>query len=396
VESIDKVYSYVTTPYIFYCEEGWEFIESGFIEKSMKIFNENPGEKLFTVWLNSHDDTNKHPIEYDEKGMLILKKKFTYIENGHPFIWGGITFNPGLRRADVCFLHHPYMSRCTPTRTKERVHLGEYSVNKKYRESGYYSAILELPSGHVRRIGHVTEKCVHTLYISSYFTLPNKHTSSMDTLWRFFHSMRSKPVLFFCDAETHDLVKTFGIDMPNVSFSLCEFKDLPILQKFPKPFWNKHAKLDTDLAMLRANKKECLRLAKENKPDYTWYIWIDVLCIETDNPHISEFGERHTFSPGVYIQALKEIPTEREVFKHEERLVSGTIVLAHKDYVDRYAQCYDKMALAYEGIHFPPTSDTSILLSLTKKESCIHPVHYESPRKKYGILNRRAFFLQTI
>jgi hypothetical protein len=37
IQSIDKAYSYVKTKYIFHCEEDWEFLQTGFIEKSLKI-----------------------------------------------------------------------------------------------------------------------------------------------------------------------------------------------------------------------------------------------------------------------------------------------------------------------------------------------------------------------
>ena len=361
----------------------------------MKVLNENSDEKLFTVSLRGHKDTDKHPIERTETGLLILKKKFTYIENGHPYIWGGTRFDPGLRKTDICFLHHPYMVRCTPTRTKDKVHLGEYSVNKKYRETGNYSAILELPSGHVRRIGHDVGKTKpSTLYVSSYYI----SKGSQEELRSFFNSMRSKPMFFLCDKQTFEFIQALGIELSNVVFGLSEFTDLPILDKFPRPFWNKHARLNPELAMLRANKKECLRLAKHHRPNYTWYIWMDVLCLPKEDPNVSEFGERHTFSPGVYIQALKEIPKDREVFTHEERYVSATIVLAHKDYVDRLSQSYDKMALAYDSVNVSPTSDTSILITLSKKENWIHPVDYEStkPNRKYGSVNMRNFFLQTL
>lgn len=64
-ESIDKVYSYVRTKYIFHCEEDWVFLKPEFIEKSMKVFQENPSEKIYTVWLRPHSSTSGHPIIMD-------------------------------------------------------------------------------------------------------------------------------------------------------------------------------------------------------------------------------------------------------------------------------------------------------------------------------------------
>ena len=65
VNSIDIAYRYITTKYVFHCEEDWEFLEYNFIINSMKILEHDP--KIFTVWLRPHDDTSNHPIIYDTK-----------------------------------------------------------------------------------------------------------------------------------------------------------------------------------------------------------------------------------------------------------------------------------------------------------------------------------------
>jgi hypothetical protein len=66
IESIDKVYSYVRTKWIFHCEEDWCFLKPNFIEKSLAVFNENPNEKIYTVWLRPHSCTSGHPIIKDD------------------------------------------------------------------------------------------------------------------------------------------------------------------------------------------------------------------------------------------------------------------------------------------------------------------------------------------
>lgn len=153
VQSIDKVYSYVTTPYIFHCEEDWEFIREGFIEKSLRVLSSD--EKIFTVWLRPHNDTSGHPIIFDNenKGYYLMKKDFSYMDKGTKYTWGGITFNPGLRKTNVCMAYHPYTTTCEPIILNCKKYIGEYSVNKKYSEDGYYSCILDHPEGHVRHIG---------------------------------------------------------------------------------------------------------------------------------------------------------------------------------------------------------------------------------------------------
>lgn len=156
IKSIDKMYSYVTTPWIFHCEEDWEFLQPGFIEKSMKVFNNDPDDRIFTVWLRAHNDTCRHPIEYDSlnRGYYEMSRyyAFTCWIDG-PIIWGGLTFNPGLRRTSTCMKYHPYDEKCGKLTRWGQSHPCEYTVNEKYRLDGYYSCILDDPNGHVRHLG---------------------------------------------------------------------------------------------------------------------------------------------------------------------------------------------------------------------------------------------------
>ena len=155
VQSIDKVYSYVRSKYIFHCEEDWVFLKPGFIEKSMKIFNDNPAQKIYTVWLRPHNSTSGHPIIQDtfNRGYYMMKPDFSYIDKGIKYTWGGITFNPGLRKTEDCLLHHPYSLSCDKMIAHGKEYVGEYTINKKYVDSGYFAYILDDPSGHVDHIG---------------------------------------------------------------------------------------------------------------------------------------------------------------------------------------------------------------------------------------------------
>ena len=155
VESIDKVYSYVRTKWIFHCEEDWVFLKPGFIEKSMKVFNDNPSEKIYTVWLRPHNSTSGHPIIHDNlnRGYYMMKPDFSYVSDGITYTWGGITFNPGLRKTTDCLLHHPYSLTCDKMIAHGKEYVGEYIINKKYVDSGYFAYILDDPNGHVDHIG---------------------------------------------------------------------------------------------------------------------------------------------------------------------------------------------------------------------------------------------------
>jgi hypothetical protein len=149
LKSIDIAYNQVKTDYIFHCEEDWEFIEYGFIEESFKILKED--EKIFTVWLRPYNCTSGHPIvSMDNLTYNIMKKDFSYYDKGVKYTWYGITFNPGLRRTDVCMKYHPYSN----IKKYESSDMGgEYSVNVAYGQDGFYSAITKKTSGYVKHIG---------------------------------------------------------------------------------------------------------------------------------------------------------------------------------------------------------------------------------------------------
>jgi hypothetical protein len=157
IRSIDKLYSYVRTKYVFHCEEDWEFLQPSFIEKSKEIFDKNPDEKIFTVWLRSHNDTSLHPIIKDNKGLgyYLMDPNFSYQFNGKKYTWCGVTFNPGLRKTMDIYLFHPFIYRCNLIEKNGKIvpSEGEYTINSIYRDCNYKSYILSDPRGHVRHIG---------------------------------------------------------------------------------------------------------------------------------------------------------------------------------------------------------------------------------------------------
>jgi hypothetical protein len=71
--SIDKAYEQVTQPYIFHLEDDWQFIESGFLEKSFEILEQDAS--VHSVMVRN----DQHPIDYS-------------------IGWGQLQFQPGTRR----------------------------------------------------------------------------------------------------------------------------------------------------------------------------------------------------------------------------------------------------------------------------------------------------------
>ena len=132
VKAIDKAYARVKTPYIFHCEEDWFFYEGGFIEKSLAILEKYPN--ILQVWIREHDDTNGHPV--------VKLPQFDCETMQNPWgIWGGFSWNPGLRRlSDYKALGQPYS------------HFGqEHLVSKAYSDMGFHAAIT--PKGFVYHTG---------------------------------------------------------------------------------------------------------------------------------------------------------------------------------------------------------------------------------------------------
>lgn len=150
IASIDKVYAMVKTKWIFHCEEDWHFLDYGFIEKSMKILKEDTTDKIYTVWLRPHNDTNGHPVIRDALGRGFYEMARTY-ETVGGYVWRGITLNPGLRKTAMCMKFHPYMKNCKIL--MDYIKINEYSLNEIYGKDGYYSVILDKESGHVTHIG---------------------------------------------------------------------------------------------------------------------------------------------------------------------------------------------------------------------------------------------------
>lgn len=138
--SIDHAYSLVKTPFIFHCEEDWEFHGSGFIEQSKEILSVDP--KMMQVWIRDHDDSGHkvHPEVIKTKdGLSYFKMTIAG--------WGGFSWNPGLRRSEDWKTLGGYV----PFRT-------ERGVSDSYKEQGFYAS--HTYDGYCRHIGwhrHVSD-----------------------------------------------------------------------------------------------------------------------------------------------------------------------------------------------------------------------------------------------
>jgi len=152
IAAIDRAYALVDTPYIFHCEEDWEFYEKGFIELSMAILETN--QQVIMVWLRAHDDTMGHPL--DENFLGVAKTsygdevKYRIMTLDYDGRWHGFSFNPGLRRLADYTNHFP---EGFAQMRFNNSNADEAAIGDLYKSLGYYAAILDLPNGFVRHTG---------------------------------------------------------------------------------------------------------------------------------------------------------------------------------------------------------------------------------------------------
>lgn len=154
--SIDKAYSKVKTPYIFHCEEDWEFYRGGFIEDSLKVLESQP--KVLQVWIRPKSDHHVSTIEKktfllpgDVTVRRVLPTTFVSYRQGKPSLkvedYMGFSWNPGLRR-----LSDYQMSPINSSYSSFEL---EHEIDATYRDNGYMVVSLSKDDddGYVKHIG---------------------------------------------------------------------------------------------------------------------------------------------------------------------------------------------------------------------------------------------------
>ena len=149
--SIDKAYKMVKTPYIFHCEDDWEFYKSGFVEASFEVLFHDPS--VITVWLRSHTDTNGHPIEGVDR--FAGSSKYHYFTLHYKGYWHGFSFNPGLRRLSDAKKLMPFskLEILVKDKDENKTLVGEADLSVHYKNLGYRAAITGIRTGYVKHIG---------------------------------------------------------------------------------------------------------------------------------------------------------------------------------------------------------------------------------------------------
>lgn len=145
IQSIDEGYELVKTQYLFHLEDDWLFYRSGFMEKSLKILENN--KEIMQVWFREAGDTNTHPVEpevYHSEG-VDYRLMGLYALGGS---WHGFSWNPGLRRLADYKLVAPFSQYIQPGDFNA---LTECRIGQVYFENwGFRAAILT--EGYVKHI----------------------------------------------------------------------------------------------------------------------------------------------------------------------------------------------------------------------------------------------------
>lgn len=146
VQAIDALYTQVQTPYIFHCEDDWEFYQSGFIADSRAVLEHDAD--IYTVWLRHPSDRNGHPVLAGVRRTL-NDVRFQDMATNYRKVWHGMTWNPGLRRLRDYMMAGHFSDFCkwNPSDPCQ----SEQQFNEHYRKLGFKA--VSLCRGFVKHLG---------------------------------------------------------------------------------------------------------------------------------------------------------------------------------------------------------------------------------------------------
>jgi len=169
IQSIDKAYSHVKTPFVFHTEDDYIFTQGGFIVDSLSVLESDPAFNM--VWIKGLDEAKRTHYPLSEQKMVgdipyhIILPKSPNPKHG----WKGFCFQCGLRSMKAYRQIAPYDDLiCEWTDENGKVQGGNHITNREkacdtaYDKLGYRSAIL-------------TEKYAeHKGYLKSTYGLKNR------------------------------------------------------------------------------------------------------------------------------------------------------------------------------------------------------------------------------
>ncbi len=148
IASIDNLYNFVDTDWVFHCEDDWEFFRTGFIEESFTLLMEN--ERLSMVALRDQSEygmTVFGPEQVSATGIRYCVADDRPRSQNHMC---GLHFNPGLRRMSDYRMIGPYAKLASVPR--------EVTVSEAYRDKGLRVGLLrEAAVAHIGDGRHVRD-----------------------------------------------------------------------------------------------------------------------------------------------------------------------------------------------------------------------------------------------
>ena len=94
MKSLDKVYALVDTPYVFHCEDDWEFFRDGFLAESFALLKARQDVSMVALRPRSELNPLVRDMPVERLGEI---EYFTLDPSLHPEYFS-YSFNPGLRR----------------------------------------------------------------------------------------------------------------------------------------------------------------------------------------------------------------------------------------------------------------------------------------------------------
>jgi GT2 family glycosyltransferase len=141
VESIDKAYSQVKTPYLFHSEDDYRYIKEGFIEKSLSILESS--ENIMQVYIRG-EKASDNPVE-----PKIYNGEYKLFGNTIEGYWHGFCFQCGLRKMDAYNRIKPFSKW---SNKRDQLSVRECKIGQVYYNLGYRVAVLpEIYAEHTGR-----------------------------------------------------------------------------------------------------------------------------------------------------------------------------------------------------------------------------------------------------
>ena len=218
------------------------------------------------------------------------------------------------------------------------------------------------------------------IIVTAYYTIPSKTTREFyyEHIERFFQKLTWQKIVFFTDQENYKPLKALA--GPNVHFILQEFNYLSIFKDFSRNFWKQQNDINPEhyqtwqLGVIWASKPYFVRQASQVYDD-EWFIWVDAGCVRTESWELSNFTQRNTFSePGVYLQLLNSIPTNKDFFVYPDVYIAGSHILFHRTKIMPYIERYRRVINNYVQNKKPIINDQYIMASMCKDCSFIKPI----------------------